>query len=418
MFEVLPLGRPVAAVVRPPGSKSLTNRALVAAALAPSGSASRLAGPLEADDTRVMRDALRALGVLIDDVDDPWLVLGTGGDLMAPPAVVDVGASGTTARFITALAALAKGVTTIDGTERMRQRPIGPLVEALTRLGVDAESAAGFPPVTIEGGRLAGGHVEIDASLSSQFVSALMLVAPMADSPTELSLAGPVVSRPYLDSTVQVMTAFGADVRPEADKFIIAATGYHKAHFEVEADASAAAYPAVAAAIAGGTVDILGIPATSLQPDLLVIRLLGEMGCEVSFDPDRITVKGPTPGLRPLNADLGGAPDGAMALAVAALFADGESSLGGLGTLRWKETDRLAALRTEIRRLGGRAEVEGDTLYISPGTLHGAEIDTYDDHRMAMSFALAGLVVPGVSIREPEVVSKTWPAYFRMLSSL
>lgn len=404
--------------VRPPGSKSLTNRALVAAALAEPG-ASRIIGPLLADDTAAMRAALRALGVLLDDVDEPWLVLGTGGRLTAPAGLVDAGASGTTARFITAVAALAAGVTTIDGTARMRQRPIGPLVDGLMSLGVPIRSRDGYPPVTVTGGHLAGGRVTVDSRLSSQFASALLLVAPLAADTVEVRLGGPVVSRPYLEGTVEVMGAFGAEVVVDGDTFTVAPTGYRKAHFEVEADASAAVYPAVAAAITGGSVVIRGIPPTSIQPDLRVLDVLEQMGCAVSRQGDIIEVTGsPTGVLRAVDVDLSGAPDGAMAVAVAALFAEAPSRIGGLSTLRVKETDRLAALETEIRRVGGGARVEGDVLEVSPGPLRAAEVETYDDHRIAMAMALVGLVEPGIVIRNPGTVSKTWPGYFDMLAAL
>lgn len=380
---------------------------------------SRLHGPLEADDTALMRRALRGLGVLVDDNDDPWLVLGTGGTISVPDTPIDVGASGTTARFITAVAALADGTVVIDGTPRMRERPIGPLQTALRSLGVTCTSAGGFPPVEIVGvGSLAGGRVEVDASVSSQFASALLLVAPMASDRMEIELTGPVVSRPYLASTVDIMRRFGADVSLDGDRFVVEPTGYTKAHISIEADASAAVYPAVAAAITGGSVLIRGIPEASTQADLKVLEILSGMGCAVRREGDAIHVEGPPAGLEPVDADLSGAPDGAMGLATACLFASGASRLSGLSTLRVKETDRLAALETELRKLGADATVEGDSLVIHPGDLHGAEIDTYDDHRMAMAMALVGLVVPDMVIRDPGVVSKTWPGYYDMLAAL
>ena len=403
--------------VRPPGSKSLTNRALVVSALVPAA-ASRIGGPLEADDSVAMRNALRSFGALIDDNDDPWLVLGAEGGLVAPSEPVDVGASGTTARFVTALAALARGTSVIDGTERMRRRPIGPLVDGLRAQGIVAGATDGCPPVTVTGGTLAGGTIEVDSSHSSQFASALMMVAPLAETTTELRLGGRVVSRSYLDGTVDVMRAFGAEVEAFPDRFVVQPTGYRKAHYEVEADASAAVYPAVAAAVTGGRVVIRGIPLDSTQPDLAILSHLAEMGCTIDRTDADIAVEGPDGPLDPVDVDLTQAPDGAMALAVATLFADGPSRLRGLSTLRLKETDRLAALSTELRRLGAGVEVDDDSLTIVPGDLHGGEIETYDDHRMAMALAVAGLVVPGVVIRHPDTVSKTWPRYFDMLSSL
>ena len=417
MLEVQSPGRPVSGTVRPPGSKSLTNRALVTAALARPG-ASRLYGVLEADDSRAMVEGLRHLGVLIDDNEDPWLVLGTGGDLQPAAATIDVGASGTTARFITAVAALASGPTTIDGTPRMRERPIGPLTGALRALGADVEATDGFPPVRIgEGTGLRGGKVRIDSTRSSQFASALLLVAPLAAEPVEIELDGPVVSRSYLQGTVEVMEAFGGEVTVEGDTYRVEPTGYSKSQYTIEADASAAVYPAVAAAITGGSVLIQGIPPGSSQPDLAVLEILVRMGCSVGHDSDGLTVTG-SGKLAAFEADFTEAPDGALAMAVAALFADGPSRLSGLSTLGIKETDRLAALQIELSRLGAGARVEGDTLVVEPAPLHPATVETYGDHRMAMSFALVGLVVSGVRISDATVVTKTWPGYFAMLESL
>lgn len=412
------LGRPVSATVRLPGSKSLTNRALVAAALARPG-VSRLHFALDADDTVAMREALRAFGVMIDDNDDPWLVLGTEGRLHSPRRVVDVGASGTTARFIAAVAAFAPGPAIIDGVDRMRERPIGPLVEALVSLGVDATAAGGYPPVEIRGaGQLPGGHVVVDSTRSSQFASALLLVAPLAETTLEIQLAGPVVSRSYLHGTVEIMRLFGASVDVHDDRFTVRPTGYNKAHVEIEPDASAAVYPAVAAAVTGGVVEIPGIPVASSQPDLAILEVLAEMGCTVHHDISGLRVEGPGDGLRPVDTDLTDAPDGAMAVAVAAATADGVSVIRGLGTLREKETDRLAALEAELRRIGAGAKADGDTLEVRPGPLRGATVRTYGDHRMAMAMAVAGLVVEGISIADPGVVSKTWPGFFDMLAAL
>ena len=415
---VTPIDHPVQAAVRPPGSKSFTNRALLVAALA-SGGASRLTDPLEADDTVAMRQCLRGLGVLIDDVDDPWLVLGTGGHLTAPGSPLDARASGTTARFVTAAAVLADGPVTIDGTARMRQRPMAHLLDALTALGANVTSAGGYPPVTITPAPLHGGEVVVDGTASSQFVSALLMLAPMLDAPTTIRLAGgEVVSRPYLISTLEVMEAFGAEVEDRGDAFEVSPTGYRKTHYDIEADASAAAYPLVAAAITGGVVSIEGIPASSTQPDLALVGVLEQMGCTVERGAARIVLSGPGPGLRGVDVDMNLAPDAVLALSVACLFADGPSRIRNVGNLRIKETDRLLALETEIRRLGAGARVEGDDLLITPGPLRGAAIETYDDHRMAMSFALAGLRIPGVEIVDPGCVAKTWPGFFEVLEQM
>lgn len=411
-----PLRRPIDATVRLPGSKSITNRALVVASLVGGGAVSRLNDPLDADDTVVMRQGLRRLGVMIDDVDDPWLVLGTGGQLTGD-TLIDVGASGTTARFLTAVASLADGPVTIDGTDRMRQRPIADLTDALVLLGAHVQSATGTPPVTVSG-PLHAGRTEVAGNVSSQFLSALLLIAPMLGDTVEIAVKGDLVSRPYVTGTIEVMSAFGGDVTERADVYVVAPTGYRKTHFDIEPDASAAVYPAVAVAIGGGRVIIPGIPLASSQPDLAILDVLADMGCEVTRSDESILIESDGEPLQSVEVDLGGAPDGALAVAVACLFARGTSRIRGLGTLRAKETDRLAALQNELRQLGAEAEIDGDSLTITPGRLRGAEIETYDDHRMAMSFALAGLRIDGVVIKDPGCVAKTWPDYFDVLDAM
>lgn len=412
-----PVSGPVHAQVRPPGSKSATNRALVIASLA-GGGVSRLWGALDADDTAVMRACLRSLGISIDDVDDPWLVLGSDGRLDVPSTVLDVGASGTTARFITAVAALVEGPVEVDGTERMRERPIGDLTAALAQLGVSVETDGGTPPVRLRGGGIRGGHVRIDGSRSSQFVSALLMISPMLDAPAEITVEGGLVSHRYVDTTIEMMRAFGAEVESTGTGYTVAPTGYRKTHLEIEADASAAAYPLVAAAITGGTIGIEGIPESSTQPDLLLASVLGQMGCAVRHIGSQIELRGPASALTPIDVDMADAPDASLALAVACLFADGESRIRGLSTLRLKETDRLEALENELSRVGAEASIDGDDLVIRPRRMHAARIETYDDHRMAMSFALVGLAVEGIEILDPGCVSKTWPGYFEMLESI
>jgi 3-phosphoshikimate 1-carboxyvinyltransferase len=413
---IKPLDHPVQARVRPPGSKSFTNRALLVAALADQG-ASRLYGALEADDTEAMRDGLRALGTLIDDNDDPWLVLGTGGKLRS--ATVDARGSGTTARFLTAAAVLADGSVTVDGNARMRRRPIGHLTAALEGLGADVTTSGGFPPVTVSPRRLRGGEVTIDASVSSQFVSALLMIAPMIGEALLIRLAGGVtVSRPYLTSTLETMSEFGAVVEDRGDSFFVSPTGYRKAHYEVEADASAATYPFVAAAVCGGAVTVDGIPSTSTQADLKILGALEAMGAAVERSGDRIVLTAPGGGLEAVDVDMNDAPDAVLALSVACLFASGPSRIRNVGNLRVKETDRLAALETEINRLGAFAAVEGDDLIITPASIRPTAIETYDDHRMAMAFAIVGLRVPGIDILDPGCVAKTWPTYFETLERL
>ncbi len=415
----------LAASVRVPGSKSITNRALVAAALA-SGE-SLLEGGLRSDDTQVMLDALRALGCRIDDAPDAWRVVGRAGSLASPEAPLFAGNSGTTARFLTAAATLADGPVVIDGTARMRERPIQDLVDALVALGARVETVAapgsrpGCPPVRVEGGGLPGGRAQIDATRSSQYVSAVLLVAPYATRAVDLAfLGGSLVSRPYVDLTLQVMRAFGAaaDWSAEGGLRVEAGHPYRGRPYAIEPDASAAVYPLCAAAIAGGRVRVTGFPQGSIQADLALLPILERMGCRVARRPDALEVSGPEGPLRGVDVDMNALPDAALALAVVALFAQGPTRIRNVANLRIKETDRLAALEKELSKLGASARSGSDFLEIEPGPLRPATIDTYDDHRMAMAFALAGLRIPGVAIRDPGCVAKTWPGYFALLETL
>jgi 3-phosphoshikimate 1-carboxyvinyltransferase len=416
---------PLDATVRVPGSKSITNRALLIAALAEGES--ELAGALASDDTDVMRKALGQLGARIETRGDPWVVGGTGGSLRAPTKPLYVQNSGTTARFLTAAATLAPGPVEIDGNERMRERPIVHLVDALRDLGADVEvlGAGGCPPVRVAGGGLPGGPVTIDGSQSSQYTSAILLAAPYASRPVTVSFRdGVLVSKPYVDITLQIMRAFGAEVAwadDPANPHVTVRAGIHyrARAYAIEPDASSAAYPFCAAAIAGGSVRVEGVPEGSLQSDWRILDLLERMGCSVSRRGTTVELRGPDRPLRSLGeVDMNELPDAALAYAVVALFADGPTLIKNVWNLRIKETDRLAALEKELRKLGARAHADRDSLHIQPGPLHGAEIDTYDDHRMAMSFALAGLRVPDVVIRDPGCVSKTWPKFWDVLRHL
>ena len=411
--------------MRVPGSKSLTNRALVAAALA-SGE-SRLEGGLRSDDTAVMLEALRALGCRIELGDDAWRIAGRSGRLASPAAPLFAGNSGTTARFLTAAATLADGPVVIDGSARMRERPIQDLVDALGALGAGVQvlgastGGPGCPPVRVDGGGLPGGRAVIDASRSSQYVSAVLLVAPYAARAVELSLRdGKLVSRPYVDLTLQLMRRFGAsaDWSPEGGLRVEAGHPYRGQSVAIEPDASAAVYPLCAAAIAGGRVRVTGFPPESIQADLALLPILERMGCRVSRGAEGLEVAAPQGPLRGVDVDMNALPDAALALAVVALFAEGPTRIRNVANLRIKETDRLAALEQELRKLGANARSGSDFLEIIPGPPRPAAVATYDDHRMAMAFALAGLRIPGVAIRDPGCVSKTWPEYFSMLEAL
>jgi 3-phosphoshikimate 1-carboxyvinyltransferase len=311
----------------------------------------------------------------------------------------------------------------LDGTPRMRERPIGELVDALQRLGVDvrAESKGGCPPVRARGGAPFGGEAVVDARRSSQYVSALLLVAPYAARNVVLRLQdGALVSRPYVDVTLDVMRAFGAEASfaDRATLQVERGRTYEARAYAIEPDASTAAYFFAAAAIAGGRVRVEGLPGASAQADMGFLGMLERMGCEVERAEHSVEVRAPHAGLRAVDIDMNEMPDAVLAAAVTALFAQGTTHIRNVGNLRIKETDRLSALEAELRKLGAEAHAGPDSIAITPRALHGAEIVTYDDHRMAMAFALAGLRVPGVTIADPACVSKSWPQYFDALRVL
>ena len=404
---------PVQATVRPPGSKSVTNRALIVAGLAEG--VSHIRRPLHSDDTEAMVGALRGLGVGVKVHEGDFVVSASGRPTVTAP-VLDARGSGTTARFVTAMATLATGEVVIDGNARMRERPIADLVDALRELGADVqiEGTQGCPPVRIRGPRLVGGDARIDASRSSQYVSAVMMAAPFADEPVRLQLAGPVVSRPYLVSTADVMGVFGAVAVIDEDEIDVRRGGYTARDFTVEPDASAAAYPWVAAAITEGRVTVEGIDPSTSQADIGLLGVLEQMGCDIEANEAGITVVGPGE-LEGVEVDMNHCPDAVLAAAVAASFADGATTIHNVANLRIKETDRLAALETELARMGHDVTTGPDWIRIDPGVARAATISTYDDHRMAMAFSLAGLRVPGVVIDDPACVAKTWPDFFESL---
>jgi 3-phosphoshikimate 1-carboxyvinyltransferase len=390
---------------------------LIAASLA-SGQ-SRLAGALDSDDTRIAAAAVEKLGAQVEVEGDSWAVEGTGGHLRHPDTAIDAGASGLTARSMIAVASLVDGPVTVVGRDRLPERPMGGLVQALSDLGVDAVSRAGHLPVIVTGtGRLPGGEVEVDSSQTSQFASALLLAAPLAESALSVVPVGLSGSHRYLELTLATVNAFGGHAAAGDPGIEVEPTGYVSAHYAIEPDASAAVYPMAAAAVAGGRVTIEGLGSASLQPDLEIARVLETMGCVVTQSDRRTTIESGGGALLPLDVDLSGSPDGALVIAVVCLFANGASRLRGLGSLRFKESDRLAAMATELARLGAGARVEGDELIIEPGTPRSGRVDTYGDHRIAMALSIAGLRVPGLEIADPEVVSKTWPGFWDMLSEL
>ncbi|MEM7575880.1 MAG: 3-phosphoshikimate 1-carboxyvinyltransferase [Planctomycetota bacterium] len=416
--------------IRVPGSKSLTNRALVLAALAKGESV--LTGVLFADDTKVMIEGLQTLGYSLD-VDEENQTVTVKGDKGGPPAreaSLHLGNAGTAMRFLTAVCCLGFGVYELDGIARMRKRPIGELVEALEELGAEIEfiEEQGYPPLEIdaEGPGVTGGHLDLGSTLSSQYVSALLMTAPYFPRGLDLEFTGDdITSLPYIKMTLNLMKKFGGKWEAHRGyRAIRVSPGrYRHKDYDIEPDASNASYfLAAAAAVPGSRCTIEGIGSRSLQGDAEFCDVLGRMGCHVEQHLDATTVLSPSSGqLRGVNVDLNDMPDMAQTLACLALLADGPTTIANVGNLRVKETDRMEALRVELTKLGADVLIVGDDLTITPpedGKITPAKIDTYDDHRMAMAFSVIGLAQDGVTINDPACVNKTFPDYFHRLEQL
>jgi 3-phosphoshikimate 1-carboxyvinyltransferase len=416
MLPITPFEAPIDAVLSVPGSKSLTNRALVVSSLAEGKS--RLSNVLHSDDTRYMMSHLRTLGIMLQASDDRVEIEGRGGEFSPVQASLFCGNAGTTVRFLTALCALVPGAQIVTGDQRMQTRPIRDLVNALSGLGVDIESANDCPPVTVRSGILRGDGVRVHANLSSQYLSALLMIAPYAQQPVSLEVAGDLVSETYVELTLDVMAAFGVAVdRPDRRRFQIPQQRYQGRDFAIEGDATSAGYWWALAALTASRVTVNNVRPSSHQGDIEFLPILERMGCTVTRQ-QGVTVQGPgtlkSPGVVAMNR----LPDGVMTLAALAALAQGETRIVNVANLRIKESDRLAALVTELRRLGIDAEELSDGLRIQGGEPHGADVETYADHRMAMAFAILGARVPGVRIGTPDCVSKSYPTFFEQLQAL
>lgn len=417
-LKVAPTG-PLNATIRPPGSKSITNRALICAAWA--AGESRLTGALESEDTGVMVTALQALGLEVDhdSAAQSIRVVGGAGVLPNEKAELSVENSGTTIRFLTAMLSACGGEFRLNGTARMRERPIGDLLDALQQLGGGAVSEAdnGCPPVHITGKGLPGGETTIRGNISSQFLSGLLMAAPYAERTVTITVDGELVSKPYVTMTLGVMSSFGIDI-DEGDlaKFSIPPGRYRRTDYAIEPDASAASYFWGAAAVTGGTITVEGLNREAMQGDVKFCDCLEQMNCAVDWAADRITVRGGE--LRGIDVDMSAISDTVQTLAVVALFAKGPTTITGVAHIRHKETDRIGDLACELRKLGANVDELADGLRITPNELRSAEIDTYNDHRMAMSFAIAGLGVPGITINDPGCTRKTYPNFFEDLAHL
>ncbi len=399
-------------VIDLPPSKSYTQRALIAAALADGESV--ILNPSASSDSLMMIDALRRFDIAISWRGNDLVIRGCGGTLPGGDRTIDVGNAGTCMRFLSAFAALAPGTTTLTGDGDMLRRPVGGLMEALGAAGVHASCDGRLPPVTVRGGTLSGGRVPLDATQSSQFLSALLLVAPYAERPLEIVPDGPLSSAPYVAMTMAVMRDFGVECGRSGPAYRVARPGRFSAReYTVEPDVSSAGCFAAAAAIARCTVSIPGVRRDTLQGDIALFSILGEMGCAVDVRDDDIAITGGE--LRGITVDMNALPDSVPALAVAAAFATSPTTVTNVAHLRHKETDRLHALATEIRRLGASATVTEGDLTVIPGGLRACEVETYNDHRIAMSFAVAGLAVDGVRIVNPDCVKKSFPGFWNEL---
>ncbi|MDX6738875.1 3-phosphoshikimate 1-carboxyvinyltransferase [Actinocorallia sp. A-T 12471] len=400
---------PVSAVVELPGSKSMTNRALILAAHSPDGAV--LTGALRSRDTLLMAAALRALGIGVEEDGTTWRV--SPGTPTAP-ASIDCGLSGNVMRFVPPLAALADGPVAFDGDPHARTRPMGPLLGALRDLGVAIDDGGrGLLPFTLRGtGAVAGGTVVLDASSSSQLVSGLLLSAPGYGKGVELRHDGPPVpSAPHLEMTVRMLREAGASVETEPDVWRVAPGALRGGEWKIEPDLSNAAQFLAAALVTDGEVTVRHWPEHTTQPGDRLRDLLALMGGEVSWSAERgLTVRG-TGAIHGVDVDLSACSELAQVLAMVAALADSPSRFRGIGHIRGHETDRLAALVTEITRLGGDAEETADGLVIRPRPLHGGLFHTYDDHRMVMAAATLGLAVPGVEVENPATVGKTLPTF-------
>jgi len=418
-LPIEPIDHALDAAVRVPGSKSLTNRALVCAALA--AGTSWITGALDADDTEAMISCLRHLGADVDvDAEVGTVeVVGTGGELREGPLDLDVRLSGTTARFVLPVLGIGPGPYRLDGAASLRARPMGHGIAALRQLGVEVEHRGepGHLPVLVHG-HVAGDEVEVDGSISSQFVSGLLLAAPCYRGGLSVRVGQTLVSAPYVAMTIAVMEAFGASVESVDGGHRVEASGYRPVTpYAVEPDASSASYPLAAAAVCGGRVRVDGLGAGSQQGDLAFLDVLEQMGVAVERADDHVEVRSDG-ALHGVDVDLGDLPDMAPTVAAVAVFADAPTTVRGVGIIRHHETDRIAAIVTELGRCGIAVDEREDGFTVHPGAPTGATVLTYDDHRMAMSLALLGLRAPGIRVADPACVAKTYPGYWGMLDQL
>jgi len=425
-FLDLPASTAARGTVRLPGSKSISNRVLLLAALAKGTTIVRAL--LDSDDTRVMLDALRALGVGVarmSDSDD-YEIAGVGGAFPVKQAELFLGNAGTAFRSLTVACALSGGEYVLKGVARMHERPIGDLVDALRQLGarIDYLGQEGFPPLKIHPAEIAGDTTEVRGNVSSQFLTGLLMALPLRQRNTTIEVVGELISKPYIGITLAMLRRFGVEIARDGwQRFGVPAAARYQSPGEiwVEGDASSASYFLAAGAIGGGPVRVHGVGRDSVQGDVRFADALAKMGAQIDMGPNWIEASAPRSGrLKAIDLDCNAIPDAAMTLAVAALFADGVTTLKNIASWRVKETDRIAAMATELRKVGATVEEGADFIRIAPPEqlIPNAVIDTYDDHRMAMCLSLVTLGGVPVRINDPACVNKTFPAYFKTFAGI
>ena len=420
MIEIKPYNLKDHCEVAVPGSKSVTHRTLIASAL--SDGMCRIENALLSEDTVLTMKALRQMGIRIEEKNDNRLIIyGTKGILRPSTEPVYLGNSGTSIRLLTAIAALGKNAYTLLGNDRMAERPIQALIDALGRMGVEARSthSNGCPPVEVNGKNLSGTTVTISCRQSSQYLTGLLLMAPCTEGGLKISVTEGPVSKPYVDMTIDVMSKFGIAIdRQGYDGFQVAGKqAYRSGAYEVEADASQAGYFWAAAAICRKAVKVKGVSQSSCQGDVNFSKILESMGCAVKNESDGITVTGGDR-LRAVEIDMGDMPDIVPTLAVVAAFAEGTTVIKNVSHLKSKESDRLTSVVNELIKMGVAARCTDDELVVAGGQPRGAEIETYGDHRIAMSFAVAGLAAPGTIIRGEHCVEKSFPNYWKVFEGM
>ena len=419
MKQIKPI-KGINAVISVPGSKSYTQRALVAAALANGRSVIRDA--LISEDIEHLTNALRSLGADVTQERHGLVVEGTGGKLVTPSSALYLGNNGTGLRFLTSIVSLGHGTFILDGSRRMRQRPIQALVDALNKMGVKAScvEGSGCPPVEVRARGLPGGKTRLTTAISSQYLSSLLLASPYAERDAEIEISSQLPSWPYIELTLDVMAQFGVEVSVVEERFfrIRANQAYQPREYVIEGDLSSATYFMAAAAIVGQTIRITNINPDSLQGDLRFLEILETMGCKISTSREGVQVTGPLSNHEDLSFDLNDVPDMVPALAVVSAFRKGKTTLKNILHLRAKESDRVAVLTQELKKIGARAEEKAYGMVVQGIATHGAEIDCYSDHRIAMSFAIAGLAIEGISIKDPDCVKKSFPDFWEKLDSL